>query len=342
MLKQATIYRVSGLPEFALDLAKAIGAAPFSPTAPSQQLAVGWIPPREVNGQAVEVVGRQWIARFAIETRTVPAATVQKRVAELCAVVEQQTGRKPGKKAQRELKSEALLELLPHAFPRRVEVPVWIDPDAGLLVIGTATSSKAERVISALVRALDGLRIDPISTAANPAGLLTHWLATGEVGGAFTLGRACELRAQDETKSRVRFANHHLEVNTVAQHVAVGKVAHSVELSHDGRVSFVLGADFTFRKIELLDLALEGRQAVDKADLFDADVALMTGTLEAMLADLIDEQLGGLLAIEPEPEPEAAASGPASDDELLGKARELVIAQRRASISLVQRHLAIG
>lgn len=227
---------------------------------------------------------------------------MKKRVAELCDVVEKQTGRKPGKKAQRELKSEALLELLPHAFPRRVEVPVWIDPDARLLVIGTATSSKAEHVVAALVRAVDGLVIRAVETATSPAALLSHWLATDDVGGAFLLGRSCELRSPDETKSRVRFANHPLEANTVAQHVAVGKVPHSVELSHDARVSFVLGADFTFRRIELLDLALEGRQAVDKADAFDADVALMTGTLEAMLADLIDEQLGGLV------EPEEAAA----------------------------------
>jgi recombination associated protein RdgC len=69
-------------------------------------------------------------------------------------------------------------------------------------------------------------------------------------------------------------------------------------LTWSNRVSFVLTETLTLKKIQLLDVVLEGA-GVDAANAgkddngFDADVAIATGELRLMLPALI-EALGGL------------------------------------------------
>ena len=67
-------------------------------------------------------------------------------------------------------------------------------------------------------------------------------------------------------------------------------------MTWNGRVAFVLTETLALKKIELLDVVLEGAETQRGAeDHFDADVALATGELRRMLPDLVDA-LGGPLA----------------------------------------------
>jgi recombination associated protein RdgC len=67
-------------------------------------------------------------------------------------------------------------------------------------------------------------------------------------------------------------------------------------MTWNSRVSFVLTEALTLKKIKLLDVVLEGASAPSGKDDkgFDADVALTTGELGQLVADLIDA-LGGEL-----------------------------------------------
>jgi recombination associated protein RdgC len=72
--------------------------------------------------------------------------------------------------------------------------------------------------------------------------------------------------------------------------VLEGKLPTQLALSWEGKASFVLTESLVLKKVTFLDGVME--DAGGDEDKFDADVALSTGTLGPLLADLIDA-LGG-------------------------------------------------
>ncbi len=107
------VYRVG--PDWSATLAEmedGLDGARFTPCGASQEKSVGWVEPRgEAHGPLVESVGRQLILKLKIETKTVPGSVVTRKAKERAAQIEESTGRKPGKKAIRELKDDIKLEL---------------------------------------------------------------------------------------------------------------------------------------------------------------------------------------------------------------------------------------
>lgn len=152
MFKNLIIYRTSPL-DFTLDqLESALQKSPFIECGATEEKSMGWVPPRgEAHGALVESIGGQWIARLMIETKAVPGDALVRKVKEKAERIEQETGRKPGKKERRELKEEARLDLLPMAFTKRGTTWVWIDPQTCTLVIDTSSQARADEVVSTLV-----------------------------------------------------------------------------------------------------------------------------------------------------------------------------------------------
>ena len=296
MFKEATIYRISGLPYFPSELAEALRTETFAPTGPTQQKATGWEPPRTAHGDLVEYINSQWISRFTIEVRTVPADALQEKTDELVHHIEQRDGRKVGKRERRHLKDEALQDLLPHAFPRQSSVPVWIDPRAGLLVIGTASQAKADAIVTSLVRTSppnSQLLLSLLHTQTAPAFAMATWLADAEgeaLPAEFSLGRECELHGSGDEAPVLRLNRYDLDSDKVREHVRQGLHPTRLGLAWAGVVSFVLTDTLTLRRIEVA--AVKPQDQAPDQDAFDADVALTTGSLAPMLADLL-AALGG-------------------------------------------------
>ena len=291
MFKNLIVYRIA--PLFPLDLLEVqadLARAPFTPCGPTQERSCGWVPPRgEANGPMVESVGGQWIAKFFIETKDVPAQVLARRVAEKATRIEQETGRKPGKRESRDLKEEAKLDLLPMAFTKQSAMWVWIDTEAGTLVIDTSSQARADEVASALIEALPGLSLALLDTQTSAQVAMAQWLSTQEAPPGFSIDRECELKSADEEKAVVRYGRHPLDIDEVQQHIAQGKLPTKLALTWDGRVSFVLTEGLQIKKLAFLDAATQG-QSGDGG--FDADVALATGELRNLIADLT-EALGG-------------------------------------------------
>lgn len=294
MFKHITLYRIG--PDWAADLAtveEAIGKAPFAECGATQQKSTGFVPPRgEANGALVESVDGQWIIKLMTEQRVVPGATIKKRADEIAAQIEEQTGRKPGKKQRKELKEQALHELLPMAFTKSSSTMVWIDKDNRLLMIDSASQSKADEVVTLLAQTCQGLSMSLLQAAMSPAAAMTHWLGTGEAPWNFTIDRECELKSTDEMKSVVRYGRHNLDTDEVKQHIVSGKVPTRVAMTWRDRVSFILTDSMVLKKLAFLDVVFEGAVSVDKGETFDADVAIATGELSQLIPDLV-EALGG-------------------------------------------------
>jgi recombination associated protein RdgC len=298
MFKNLMIYRVGpDWPASAQQLEAALEREPFAECSPTQQKSTGWIAPRgQAHGALVESVDGQWIARFAIETKAVPGDAVRREAEKAAARIEKTTGRKPGKKELRDLRDDALQALLPQAFARRSELTVWLNPRQRWLVLDAGTQGKADEVIASLVRVAGrGFAIGLLQTARSPQSAMAGWLAAqspDEWPDAFNVERECELKGSGDEPAVVKFTRHNLAIDEVRKHVAEGKLPTRLALGWQGRVGFVLTQALQIRKVAFQEGVFEKDATVGKDERFDADAALATGELNALIADLIDA-LGG-------------------------------------------------
>ena len=305
MFKNATVFRIAtgfALPPLAA-LEEALQSAKFLPCGPTQTESSGWIAPRG-NKSAVlaeAVGGTSVILRLQTERRAVPASAIKDAVDALVEKYKQETGReRVGAKIKKEFKEEALQTLLPRAFPKRSAVTLWLDPVNHWVVVDSGSLTGADKVVSDLIEVLAGIPgamggfvAKPLKTIMAPGAAMAHWLASRDAPYRFTLDRDCELKMPNDQKSTVRYSRHTLEIDEVVEHITAGKMPTQLSMTWNERVSFALNDMGHIGKIKLLDVVLDAKdKACQDDDGFDADAAIVTGELTALIPDLI-EALGG-------------------------------------------------
>ena len=307
MFKNLIVYRIAeGWQADLGTLEEALARMPFAECGATQERSSGWVPPRgEAHGPLAESVAGQWVLRWQSEAKVLPGPVLARKVKEKAEAIERETGRKPGKKESRELKDEAKLDLLPMAFTKLGSTWVWIDREARTLVVDSGNQGRADEITSALVELLPGLSLALVDTQTSPQAAMAHWLREQEPPAGFTIDRECELKSPAEDKAVVRYARHPLDIDEVRAHIESGKLPTRLAMSWDGRVSFVLTEGLQLRKVALLDSVLDAQG--DEGG-FDADVAIATGELSRLIADLV-EALGGEGRTAGVESPPAAAAG---------------------------------
>lgn len=295
LFKNIVVYRIGAdwtAPAYEL-LEAELQRLAFVPCGPTQELSIGWQPPRgQDHGAMVEVVDGQWILKLAIERKAVPGGAVRAELEARCKAIEQASGRKPGRKEKNEIKQEIVQTFLPRAFSKRGAVTVWLDARSRLLVVAAGSLKAAEPALKALVDTLAEIRhpiaLAPLNTAIAPATAMADWLTTRQPPEGFAIERDLELKKPGEEKSVVRYARHSLELDEIGQHIQEGKLPTQLALTWNDKVSFVLTEQLAIRKIDIRDVD----EAPRGEDGFDADVAIATGELSLLLPDLL-QALGG-------------------------------------------------
>ena len=292
MFKNAIIYRATHLNT----AQEGLDSLAFVPCGASQEKSMGWVPPRgEAHGPLVEVVAGQRILKLMTETKAVPADVVQRKANERAAQIQATEGRKPGKKEMREIKEDVKMALLPNAFSKRTTNLVWFTPD-GFLVIDASSHAKADDVATMLIQSFEGLSLTMVQTQMSPQSAMAHWLLDQEPPADFSIDRECELKACDESKAVVKYGRHPLDIDEVREHVQHGKLPTKLAMTFDSRVSFVLTESMALKRLQILDIVFAEQTGEDKADAFDADVAIMAGELNPLIRDLV-EAFGGEVEI---------------------------------------------
>lgn len=298
VFKNVMVYRIGpGWSATVEQMEEALAKMPFEPCGPTQEKAMGWVPPRgNQHGALVELVGGHRILRFVIESKGVPGSVVKRHLEERVAQIEAKEGRKPGRKESRDLRDEIVHDLLPMAFAKTSTVMIWLDLQAGRLVLDTSSQGKADEIITALVKGLDGLQLSPFNTQMSPQAAMTAWL-TGNADdwpAHFAPGQEVELKSADEMKSVVKFTRHHLDDEQMRLHISQGKLPTKLALDWEGRVRFVLSESTVLSKVAFLDGVFEDNASAEDNGGFDADAAIATGELGALITDLTTA-LGGEL-----------------------------------------------
>ena len=158
----------------------------------------------------------------------------------------------------------------------------------GLLAIDSSSTGKIDLALTLLCAMAPGVTLQPVQTTTSPRALMTAWLDMDVQPTQFDIDNAATLKATDETKAVVRYQNLDVVTEEVEQRLKQGMVPSSLALSWAGRVSFTLTDGGRVQGIKLLDVEPTG----DHADSFAADVALATGMLRPLVADLL-AALGG-------------------------------------------------
>jgi len=255
--------------------------------------SLGWIPPRE-GGSLAYTLNHQILLCLRAEKKLLPATVVNQVAKARAQEIEEQQGYKPGRKQMKEIKERVTDELLPRAFSIYRDTRVWIDTVNHWLVIDAAASAKADEVIGLLAKTVDPLPLENLYVAQSPAAAMTGWLAADEPPANFTVDQDTELRASGESRAAIRYVKHSIDAEDVRRHIQSGKQCTRLAMTWADRVSFVLTESLDVKRVAPLDVLKEGTDTIAQNDdeKFDSDMALMTGELAKLMADLV-EALGG-------------------------------------------------
>lgn len=295
MFKHIQIFRINHPWSATIESVEAaLDAARYVECGASQERSVGWIEPRgEKNGPLVESVDGQWIMKLMVEIKSVPGSTVKEKTDQRALEIFNTTGRKPGKRERKQISEDVRISLLPMAFSKKYAATVWIDRAASRLVVEASSSSKADEVVSALVKSLDGFAVAVVQTNEDPAAVMTSWLDTQEAPTGFTIDRDCKLKANDESKASVRYTKHALDIEEIKAHIAMGKTPEHLAMTWNSHVSFMLTEQGHIKALKFLDVVFEKASGDGAQSEFDADVTISTGELKKLIPDL-HEALGGV------------------------------------------------
>ena len=259
----------------------------------SQEESIGWTEPRgEKNGLLIEAIGGQWIGKLMFGSKILPSTVIKENVAKIVAKIEESTGRKLGKKEKKEITEDVRNDLVAKAFTKKSASFIWIDPVKNMLVIDTSSQSRADQIVTALVKSIESFVVTPIQTQTSSAVSMSHWLTTQDPPVGFTADQDCILKSVDATKASVKYAKHPLDIEEIRAHIANGKSPTQLAMTWDSRVSFVLTDLGLVKKISFLKTALQSK---DESS-FDADVILVTGELSNMIPAIVDA-LGGEIEV---------------------------------------------
>jgi recombination associated protein RdgC len=292
--KNIFIYRLpSDFKITATTLQEALCFKPLRPCSGLDKQSLGWVSCRG-DDRLVHVAGKHILFALGAEQKLLPATIINRFAKERVADIEAQQGFKVGRKALKDIKQAVTDELLPRAFALQRTTYAWLDLGNGRLIIDAASSAKAEELLELLGKTIDNFPVHLLQTKLSPVAAMTDWLAAENAPAGFTIDRELELRASDENKATVRYANHVLEGKEILGHISAGKRVTRLAMTWNDRISFVLNEHLQIKRIDFLDIIKdESSKVADNEDeMFELDFVLMTGEL-AKLLTAVSEALGG-------------------------------------------------
>jgi recombination associated protein RdgC len=193
------------------------------------------------------------------------------------------------------LKDEVFHQLLPKAFSRYTRQFAIIDKQQGWILLDAASANKAEALISLLRDTLGSLPVKPLEVATSPSYVMTEWLKRPGQYRDFSLLDSCELQDRSEEASMLRCKGQDLTADEILAHIDAGKSVVKLAVEWDERLSCMIDADMSIKRLKFLDLIQE--QAADyqvesEADAFDARFTLMSLEFRRFLPRLF-ELFGG-------------------------------------------------
>ncbi len=248
---------------------------------------LGWIFPMVKSGSMyTHTIGKQILICLKKEEKILPAGVIKDQLNERIDEIEEKQGHSLKKKEKEALKEDIIMQLLPRAFSKKSQIYAWIDQEADMLYIDTASSKKAEQLISLLRKTLGTLPVVPIQLKNQSDVIMTDWLNEGNIPVNFALEDEAELRSALEGGGIIQCKQQDLLSDEIKHHLSADKFVTKLALNWSERISFIIGEEFAFKRIKFSDVLQEENDNIDKDDFaatFDADFSLMTGEIKQLI-----------------------------------------------------------
>ena len=342
-VKNLIIYRMSRAVDFA-KIDELAAHFKFTPCGPQDMAKTGWVSPlgdefENLTHQASGIV----LLCVKSEKKNIPASVINERLDAKVAKLEKEQGRKLKRTEKASLKDEILHELLPVTLPKTTRTYIWVDTQAGLIIVDAASARRAEDVTALLRKTLGSLPVVPLTMAEPVEVTVTEWVRSGLLPAGLALGSDITLKAILEEGGTVTARNQDLICDEISNHIEAGKLVVKVALDWQERISFVLKDDATLGRIRFCDALTEQNDDIDREDFaqrFDADFLLYTGELMALINTLITG-LGGE-AKNDEEQTENASDENRNVGGKLSPAEQLLYSSDPADKDAIQRKKALG
>ncbi len=295
--KNLLIYRFNRpIPFTQQELADHLQAHRFVGCQAQDAFRLGWAPcAPAVDGEALTFdQGQFTLLALRREDKILPGSVVKEAVEQRVAEIELREQRRVAGREKTDLKTQLTAELLPRAFARSRLTFAYIDFARGLLMLDTASGTKADEFTSFLRQCVGSLPIQFVALQVSPVATLTRWVADNQAPQGFVLADQCELRAGDATDTVIRCKGSESLHDAVATHIDNGLAVTELALVWEDKLKLTVNEGLQIKRIKPLDIGndRDGGKDRDAADRFTGNLSLMT--LEfGLLFEALTTALGG-------------------------------------------------
>lgn len=287
MFKKVCVFKYEA--EEAIDpikLATLISDKTFRACEPKEKKSIGFYPPQGEGHQLIECISNEIILGFKSESKSVPSSNLKTLLDQKIKLYKEEFSVAPNKLKKRELKEEAIVELLPAVLGRITTNYLWIDRSLQIIVID---STKTDDVISYLMQCFnDKLKIFKLLNLDVAAAVKSLIADENSWGSSFALGRDCTLVNTIVKSSVIKFKNHSLITQMdIQSHISKGNEIKDMAIAFEPEpltsITFNLNNKFHISKIRT-QFEIDDH---DKNDKFFVEAILKVQALRRLLIELI-------------------------------------------------------
>jgi recombination associated protein RdgC len=271
------------------DLNTALSTHTFQPCSTATPSTHGFIAPFAHSEDLAYELNNCIVFAFKIESKVIPASALKKEVAKQVAEAEDFLQRNLHKEEKDTIKEDAYQSLVAKALTREEVINGYVDLKANLLLIGTASTKKAELVTVALRKALGSLKISCFEVGTLSQSM-HNWVINSNLpqGLEFTGNAKLESTVDDNQKSVVTLKQEEFGTNELIDFVGDRQVK-ELGLSFNDQLSFMLSVVLVINSIKL------SKEFKDKADEFVAESEAERAETNFYLTSEVFRELFGFL-----------------------------------------------
>ncbi|MSR11448.1 MAG: recombination-associated protein RdgC [Gammaproteobacteria bacterium] len=294
------------------DLESQLAENAFIPCANYEKSRIGWVTPlgnaANVNAEGdatdntaattpvfTHVVGDYIMLCAQRQDRLLPASVVREATEKKIAELEARQARKIYRKEKREIQDDMFNTLLPRAFTRSTQVYAYISRSEKLLVVNTASASKAEEFLNLLRDTLGSFPVALPDSKRAPSDVMTRWLKGQKATDKFEINNDCELLNPKDMLNVVRCKGQDLVGEEIQAHLNAGKQVKQLGVLWNSLLSCIIVDDLSIKSLRFEEMKAEPDSFEEEsaAQKFDQEFALMTLELSAFFKALF-KAFGGL------------------------------------------------
>jgi len=251
LIRNASIYRAE-IKQNEDELAEALLGSLFMDPAPSQDESIGFL--KTPEGEILRPFSGGYQFTVRIDQKVVPSSALKAEVERVKQDVENNTGRKPGRKELKAIKEDARHTLNLQALSRTTHVDCYYHVTQNLLIVTTTSQKVCDKITHLLVNALETMKTSTIHVSVG-AGLTTRlqqWVRDQGDSDAFgdlePTGRATLISVEDRRAVSVKSDSLMTNIDALREALTRGYAVKNLSLSM-GDLSFVLTDTFKFGSI---------------------------------------------------------------------------------------------